>query len=487
MQGRLTTTSFLRWPTGGLGPWLVGLLLVLPWVLPWAPGPSANTVPLLVSWGTLAALLVVARLPSPLELARAWAWAALISSVIGLLQYFGETAALGGWMHPSTLGNAIGNLRQRNQLATLMCMGAVAVLWWHSQGLGRKHALWMLALLAIGSAATSSRTGLLQWLMLPALLGLWQWTDPSRRATWSWKLLLWALCIYLLASALLPTLLASWSGAEARSAWARMGDSEGCGSRRVLWSNVLDMIALRPWTGWGWDELRYAHYMTDFPGERFCDVLGNAHNLPLHLAATLGIPLTLLLGMALLWLLWRGRPWRLDRPEASLAWAVLGAIGLHSLLEYPLWFGPFQLAVLWSCSLLWPGARPWLAQRGRALQLTAVAALGLLGLIGYDYQQMRQVYLPPAQRTSWWKDNPWDAANKTWFFQDELGFAAVTVTPVTPQNAQQMLLASQSMLHLSPERRVVQKLVESARLAGQEDLARWHEARLQTVLKERTP
>jgi hypothetical protein len=50
-----------------------------------------------------------------------------------------------------------------------------------------------------------------------------------------------------------------------------------------------------------------------------------------------------------------------------------------------------------------------------------------------------------------------------------------------------MLLASQSMLHLSPERRVVQKLVESARLAGQEDLARWHEARLQTVLKERTP
>jgi O-antigen ligase len=486
MQGRLTAAAITR-PAAGLGPWWVGLWLVLPWVMPWAPGPLVNAVPLLVSWGALAALLLMARLPSPLELARAWAWAALISSVIGLLQYFGETAYLGGWIPPSTLGNAMGSLRQRNQLATLLSMGAVAVLWWHSQGLGRQHARWMLALLAVGSAATSSRTGLLQWFMLPALLAIWQWTAPSRRAAWSWKLLLWALGIYLLASWLLPTLLASWSGTEARNAWVRMGDSEGCGSRRVLWSNVLDMIALRPWSGWGWEELRYAHYMTDFSGERFCEVLGNAHNLPLHLAATLGIPLTLLLGLGLLWLLWRGRPWRLDQPEASLAWGVLAAIGLHSLLEYPLWFGPFQLAVLWCVYLLWPAARPWLMQRRKMLQIVAITALCLVGLIGYDYQRMRQVYVPPAQRLSWWKDNPWEAASKTWFFQDALGFAAVTVTPVTPQNAQQMLLASQDMLHYSPERRVVQKLVESARLAGQEDLARWHEARLQTVLKERTP
>jgi hypothetical protein len=50
-----------------------------------------------------------------------------------------------------------------------------------------------------------------------------------------------------------------------------------------------------------------------------------------------------------------------------------------------------------------------------------------------------------------------------------------------------MLQASQAMLHYSPERRVVQKLIESARLSGQEELARWHEARMQMVLQERTP
>jgi len=415
MQGRLTASSLPGLPKGGLGSWWVGLLLVLPWVLPWAPGPLSNTVPLLISWGALAALLAMGRLPTPLELARAWAWAALISSAIGLVQYFGETSHLGGWVYPAPLGNAMSNLRQRNQLATLISMGAVAVLWWHSQGLGRKHAWWMMALLAIGGAATSSRTGLLQWCLLPILLAIWQRTSPSRRAAWSWTLLLWALCVYLLASLLLPTLLSSWTGTEAPNALLRMANSEGCGSRRVLWSNVLDMIALRPWTGWGWEELRYAHYMTDFSGERFCEVLGNAHNLPLHLAATLGIPVTLVLGLGLLWLLWRARPWRLDQPQASLAWGVLAAIGLHSLLEYPLWFGPFQLAVLWSLCLLWPAAGKWLTQRQRPLQLTAIAALCLLGLIGYDYQRVRQVYLPPALRASWWRDNPWEAANKTWF------------------------------------------------------------------------
>jgi O-antigen ligase len=488
MQGHLTATSHLRRPAGGLSSGLVGLLLVLPWVEPWAPNPLSNTLPLLISWGALAILLAMARLPTPLELARTWAWAALISSAIGLIQYFGEAPHLGGWVYPpAQLGNAMGNLRQRNQLATLLSMGAVAVLWWHSQGLSKKHALWMLALLAFGSAATSSRTGLLQWFLLPGLLAIWQRTSSSRRAAWSWPLLLWALFIYLLASVALPHLLAAWGGVEARSAWTRMGDSDGCGSRRVLWRNVLELIALRPWSGWGWEELRYAQYMTDFSGERFCEVLGNAHNLPLHLAATLGIPVALALCLSVVWLGWRASPWRLNRPEASLAWGVLAAIGLHSLLEYPLWFGPFQLAVLWALLLLWPAARGWLTQRQRLLQIVAIAALCLMALIGYDYQRMRQVYLPPAQRTSWWKDNPWGAANKTLFFSDELGFAAVTVTSVTPNNAQQMLQASQAMLHYSPERRVVQKLIESARLSGQEELARWHEARMQMVLQERTP
>ncbi len=478
MQGQLTPTS--RPPFWADA--LVGLLLVLPWVHPWAPGPLSNTVPLLVSYASLALLLAFARLPSATELARTWAWAALISSAMGLLQYFGQASLLQGWVHvPSNLGEAMGNLRQRNQLATLTSIGAVAVLWWHSQGLKRPHALWMLALLATGNAATNSRTGLLQWLLVPVLLALWQAASHPRRAPWSWALMLWALGVYLLASQVLPWVLSAGLGVEVGNAWQRMGGNDGCGSRRILWGNVLHLIGQQPWTGWGWGELKYAHYMATYPDARFCELLGNAHNLPLHLAVTLGAPAATLLCGGLLVLGWRARPWRLVRTEASLAWGVLAVIALHSLLEFPLWYGPFQLAVLWSLLLLSPTGTterllPW-----RLLRVMAIVALWLLTMIGADYQRMRQVYLPTEQRMSWWREDPWTPARQTVFFGAEARFAEFTTLPVTAENAAAMLRLGQAVLHTSPEPRVIDPLITSARLAGREDLAQWHQAQRQAV------
>ena len=462
--------------------WLVGVLLVLPWIHPWAPGPQSNTVPLLIGWASLALLLALARLPSALELAHAWACAALLSSAMGMLQYFGEAGQLGGWVHvPAWLGDAVGNLRQRNQLATLTSIGAVAVLWWQTQGLSRPQALWMLGLLAFGNAATGSRTGLLQWLLLPALCLLWQVTARPRRAVWSWPLLLWGMGMYLLASLLLPHLLTVWQGTAVNSAMARMGDMSGCGSRSVLWGNVLHLISLRPWAGWGWEEIKYAHYITTYPGTRFCDILGNAHNLPLHLAVTLGIPAAGLLCLALLALLWHARPWQLAHDQASLAWGVLAVIGLHSLLEYPLWYAPFQLALLWGVLLLQPSCAGWWTRHHRAVQALAIGALGLAGLIAYDYERTRQIYLPATQRVAVWQDDPWSAARQTWFFGQAVRFAELTATPVTADNAQAMLDASLATLHYSPEPRVIDKLIDSARLVGQDDLARWHETHKQAV------
>ena len=52
MQGRLSPQT--AWPRSSLSEGLVTLLLVLPWVHPWAPSPLANTVPLLIGWGSLA-------------------------------------------------------------------------------------------------------------------------------------------------------------------------------------------------------------------------------------------------------------------------------------------------------------------------------------------------------------------------------------------------------------------------------------------------
>jgi O-antigen ligase len=113
----------------------------------------------------------------------------------------------------------------------------------------------------------------------------------------------------------------------------------------TLWSNVLELIGQKPWFGWGWGRLDYAHYMHLYEGARFCDILDNAHNLPLHLAVELGVPMALILCGAALWSTWRSRPWRESDPLRQLAWTVLAVLALHSLLEYPLWYGPFQMAL----------------------------------------------------------------------------------------------------------------------------------------------
>lgn len=471
---------------------MVSLLLALPWVQPWAPGPDSDLVPLLVSWSALGLLLALGQRPTGLEMARAWACAAVISSLIGLVQYFGEAGHLGGWAHilPSP-GLAFGNLRQRNHLATHLIIGMVAVLWWHRQGLRTGHALWMLALMACATAATNSRTGLLQMLVLPALLAWWARVQAphARHITPlqapSWRLALGALGLYLLANGVLPELLFWHSGVQVSNALVRMGDSYGCGSRRVLWANVLHLIAQKPWTGWGWDELKYAHYMASYPGERFCEVLGNAHNLPLHLAATLGLPLAAAALLVVVLVLWHARPWQLQRPDDALAWGTLAPIGLHSLLEYPLWYGPFQVAAVCATVLLWPTTAS--AAFRRFIQTLALAGLCLVPLMAWDYQRVRQVYLPPPLRSPLWQADPWGAARQTWFFGDMVRFAEVTVIPVTPTNAQAMLRASLATLHDSPEPRVINKVIESARLLGQNDLANWHQAQKQKVYGQPAP
>jgi hypothetical protein len=111
----------------------------------------ANVVPLLISWGCVGLLMVSGWTLRPVDMARAWAIAAVISSVIGLLQYFGHADALGPLAHvPEYLGEARGNLRQRNQLATLTSMGVVAIVCWVRMGLPRPQAIVMLALVAMG-------------------------------------------------------------------------------------------------------------------------------------------------------------------------------------------------------------------------------------------------------------------------------------------------------------------------------------------------
>jgi hypothetical protein len=168
-------------------------------------------------------------------------------------------------------------------------------------------------------------------------------------------------------------------------------------------------------------------------------------------------------------------------PNHALAWSVLAVIGLHSLLEFPLWYGPFQMAVLLCGLLLLAPATGLTAHASRSLQLVGGGVVLLTCMVGADYARARQIYMPASQRWSVWRDDPLGAARGSTVFQRSATFAELTLTPVTPDNAAWVLATSLEMLHYSPEVKVVRQLILSAHRLGRQDLVDLHAARWQAA------
>lgn len=472
--------------------------LLLPWLSPYTAGPTPNVWPWLLSALCAVGLWLFRRWLDPERVTMAWVLAAVISALIGLVQYFGLAPVLSPWINQPEAGEAYANLRQRNQFATLTSIGLAALMGWlalREKPAGRKQPAqgWLMPwwayliawLLALGNAASSSRTGLLQWGLI-ALFTAW-WTLPARRHRLVF--VMQALLAYGIAVLMLPWLLQWATGMQSGGLFGRLvGEIPGCSSRKILWSNVLTLILQKPWLGWGWGELDYAHFVTLYDGPRFCEILDNAHNLPLQLAVELGIPAAVAIFGALGWLTWRARPWHETDPLRQMAWAVLAVIGLHSLLEYPLWYGPFQIAVGLAVWLLCVPRNKKLGVRqefssgfkgksGFAQYLHAVAAtIMIVALTGtaVSYYRVSQIYLPPDKRSAAYRDGTLAKVQDNWMFRDQARFAFLIITPLTPANAAALQAMAMELLHYSPEPRVIEKLIESAVMLARHDEALYY-------------
>jgi O-antigen ligase len=475
------------------------LLLSLPWLNPLTFGPTHPVVQSLTVWVAAALCWLTweaARLNTSTcvrTIAAAWLAAAAASAAMGLLQYLGLADHFSPFINYVEAGQAYANLRQRNQLATLLALGLAALLWWQAKAEMKRAAfdapipnsralITMLAMLLVAAnAASGSRTGLLQLLVLLALGLVWR----QGRVTLSLALL-----GYAVAAMALPRL----AGLDPLHSGilGRVGEvTDPCASRLTLWSNVLHLIAQKPWFGWGWGELDYAHFVTLYPGERFCDILGNAHNLPLHLAVELGLPLALLICALLCWLVLRHQPWREKDATRQMAWSVLAVIGVHSLLEYPLWYAPFQLAALLAVGLLWQtrvskaeaaGAGTRADKRPAATPLALAGILIAVGAyVGWDYWRISQIYLPVSQRSAAYREDTLNKTLDSWLFADQLKFAELGITPLTQDNAPHIHALALDMLHFSPEQSVVEKLIASNRLMRKPEEAAYFEQRYQAA------
>ncbi len=496
--------------------------VALPWVSPFSGGPSAQVVPWLVclfatallcagvgmrrlptgllaagaallAWGivrghggldffamaggiclVLLSASAGASLASREETLKTVAWAlvvaAAVNALIGLAQHQGFLEEGNAWFSAGSPGEAEGNLRQRNLFASHLSLGMIALAWLFARGLRLAVALPLVALLAVASAASTSRTGLLQLVLLAGF----SMALPGPRRTQRIVLCIAGMAAYGLGTFGLPWLL-ELRGIDAGNLFDRTSKVPLCSSRRTLWSNVLTLVAHKPWLGWGWGELDYAHYAVLFDGTRFCDILDNAHNLPLHMAVELGVPAAVVLVLGALVAAWRARPWREADGDRRFAWAVLVALGLHSLVEYPLWYGTFQMAAGMALGILCARRLPVVLPSTRWAWTAAVLVLACYA--SWDFWRVGQIYRPSGSRSPAYADNTIAKVGHSWIYRDQVRFATLTLVTLTPANAAQVNLLAHEMLHFSPEPRVIEKVIDSARMLGRLEEAQTHSAR----------
>jgi len=422
-------------------------------------------------------------------IASGWLLAALGSAVLGLLQYFDLENGLFPWVAPTVPGHVIANVHQPNMLASLLAVGLLSV-WWllMQRRLTAWHATWMTVLLIIALAATASRTGMLHLLAISTLLLYWhprQWWRVLPILALGWGL-------YLAATDVLAWLAWVLRGIDIdRKLLSRLSGETGCQSRLILWGNMLELISQKPLTGWGPGELMYAHFITDYAGPRFCDKLSNAHNFPLHLAVTLGVPLATLLCALLAYALFKLRSWAVREPKERFFWGVLVLLFLHSLLEYPMWYGVFQLMALlavWQIYRMRSGNDELGAPKGAALTYarTAVSTLSLLviGFVAWDYHKVSQIYLPDHMRMASFKENTFNKSRDTLLFREHVLIAQVVGTGLNADSAAPMLQASLAALHIAPDSRIIRRVIESAALMGKTDVVRFYIARYRATWPE---
>lgn len=439
-------------------------------------------------------------------LALTWLIVALISCVLGLLQYFGGAQFFSPWINqPLHLGEAFANLRQRNLFATLTSIGFAALLGlllqskWNEQAKSEiaisKWVYGAMVLLALGNASSGSRTGLLEWILILACTAGWNW--PIRRRVVLFALQ--AVLVYLAASVVLPWLL----GMGSEGLFDRFNESEPCISRRVLWSNVLTLIAQKPWFGWGWGQLDYAHFVTLFPDGKFCQIVDNAHNLPLHLAVELGIPAALTICGVAGWLVWRAKPWRETDPLQQMIWGVMAVIMLHSLVEFPLWYGAFQMTFGLGIGVLWANSEKGLVSRMAAVNKESKIIIPIQGKAqsypvilsmlcfiiflsaSVSYSHVRQIYLPSNQRYADYSVDTLMKVQKTLFFPDQARFALLmSVSVVTADNAKFVYSLAKELLHYSPEAPVVERLIDAAAMLGRDDEVKFYSERFKISFPE---
>lgn len=399
-------------PAVAIAPVGLAALLGLQVALGRVPYPEqALTAVLYLLWASLLILLghVLRRTLTLTAVATVLAWfllaGGILSALVGLLQHLQVSTPFDFLVARNLARQAYGNVGQPNHHAAYLSFALVSVIYLYSRrNLHGMLAAGCAALFLLTLTLTASRS---PWIYLGAFT-LMAWllhrlrpgADSRRLAV----VALWLLPGFMVAQvvAALP-FMASPGGVAASSLERVFQLASGVDSRLQLWGEAWWMFLGAPLLGAGWGQFSWQHFLSQVATDAAAapGVFNHAHNIVLQLMAETGLVGALIIvGSIGLW----ASDLRRVRFELEWWWllALAAVIGIHSLLEYPLWYSYF-LGV--AALLLGLGAERTFALRFAA-GARAVAGLvmvaGWLNLVAMPptYREFERLVFTPASRAA---------------------------------------------------------------------------------------
>lgn len=299
-----------------------------------------------------------------------------LNALSGILQHYRWHTILDSVVTSKNNIAVYGNLAQPNHYANYITLGLISL-----GLLQRQLRSWQSVLMAspllFVMVLSGSRSSWLYLLAMVVLSYLWQQRDKSCRYLLHYSLLLLAGFGLMHGLVQLPWL----SGAsESVTTMQRMMSGDTNGSVRLyLWHEAWLMFMQHPFMGAGLGQFAWQHFQLAplLQQPHISGLYNNAHNVVMQLAAEMGLAgVVLLLGTIGMWL------WQIRKVSLTVhhwwAYVVLAVMGIHAVLEYPLWYAYFLGVAAVLLGVL--DTRSYQLEL-RGLGRLSVAAILLMGLV----------------------------------------------------------------------------------------------------------
>ena len=234
-------------------------------------------------------------------------------------------------------GRPFANMAQPNQLSTLLTMGLISIIYlFEKKFLHTISASFTAGFLLFGVGLTQSRT---TWVFAICFLIWWfiKRETPTRltmRYLVIWCFLFLAIWIYL------PHISNSLGVTSVRGIAERA--TTGL-DRLAMWQQIIILLKDAPFFGYGWGQLNVAQLSNN--SDMIANPLfGYSHNLFLDILVWNGLGLGLILITSMILFLFHLAK-SLDDRESIVLFAMIGAVFVHSMFEYPFAYAYFLLPV----------------------------------------------------------------------------------------------------------------------------------------------